>query len=413
MLTYSNSILEPLKAFASRMLVVEGLATTPALLPNNPNDPIGSRTLYVGHEHITLNRFTGSAANDANNDHMPYGPSLEYVLGQKFGGTTAVRSLQMGIGVSSGNSYSDTLSFNNNAQRLPGIASPSDAFTALFGAAGPTPPADTEGAKRAAARRLSVVGALKSSAKRMQSRLGGVERTKLDEHMAALADIESRLSSPQYVPISCGTPTPPGPAPTVSVFGGAEAVPASTDLQFDILTQAFACDRTRFVSARWGDTLGGTIPWLFGSDVKDMHGDVAHLVDDEGAAGQTARLRLAKLNNWYAQRLAGFMSRLESIPEGNGTLLDNTLIVWTTDFGEHTHSGLNVPFILLGGAQKKFRMGRYMNVSKPNPSDPQWVGDPKRFTATNHLLVSILNAFGDPSKTFGTTEFSGPLAGLV
>jgi hypothetical protein len=411
MLVFDQSILAPLKDFASKMLVLEGLATTPALAALDPADPVESRTRILGHEHIDLNRFTGSAANDANDDHLPMGPSLDYVLGKAVGGSTAVRSLQLGIGCSSGTSYTDTVSFNEQGQRLPGISDPAVAFKTLFGSAPAATPPDPAVAQRALARQKSVVTALEASAARLRGRLGGDERAKLDEHIAALKDIEARLASPSYTPISCGTPTPPSEtAPEVSSFGGSEAIPKNTELMFDILVQAFACDRTRYVAARWGENLDGPIPYLFGTDVESMHGDVAHELDADGAAGLLARQRIAKVNNWYAQRLAELCTRLQSISEGSGTLLDNTLIVWSPDFGPDVHGGVNVPHVLLGGAQGRLRMGRYLNYYRPG-KDGEW--NPANYGATNHLLVSLMNACGVPGDTFGSTEFVGPLPGLT
>lgn len=408
-LTFANSVLEPLKAFASKMLVIEGLGLTPGLVLLD-----AKRTHLIGHENEDPNRFTGSAINDANKDWVPASPSLEYFLGKQLGGSNAVRSLQLGIGCTSGTSHSDTLSYNETGQRLPGATSPADVFKSLFGGANAAPPPDPAVAQRTLARRKGVATALEASVKRLRSRLAGSEEAKLDEHLAALVDIEGRIGA-SASGLACGTPTlPTGTAPEVG-FGSGNAIPENTRMHFDILTQAFACDRTRYVVARWGETGAGTIPWLFGTDVRDMHGDVAHNAGHENMTdvGVNARLQLAKVNNWYAQQLAAFMTRLQAIPENGGTLLDNTLIVWTTDFGNEVHGGLNVPFILLGGAQNKFRMGRYLNVSS-GPLNDKYPGNAvETYAPSNQLLVSIMNACGVAGNTFGSTEFSGPLKGLT
>jgi hypothetical protein len=123
---------------------------------------------------------------------------------------------------------------------------------------------------------------------------------------------------------------------------------------------------------------------------------------------------MPSLQKWHAQQLANFMGALAQTPDGRGTLLDNTLIVWAQDFGQDVHGGLNVPFVLLGGAQAKLRMGRYLRVATPYANDfmtpaPPW----QNCVPHNHLLISILNAFGIAGNTFGSTEVSGPLAGLV
>ena len=141
-LTFANSILEPLKAFTSKMLVIEGIGLTAGLMPLDANTP---RTHLVGHDNTDPNRFTGSAINDANKDWVPTSPSLEYFLGKQLGGSNAVRSLQLGIGCTSGTSHSDTLSFNETGQRLPGMTSPADVFKSLFGGVTAGPAAGSSG----------------------------------------------------------------------------------------------------------------------------------------------------------------------------------------------------------------------------------------------------------------------------
>src|SRR5690606_18538503 len=105
----------------------------------------------------------------------------------------------------------------------------------------------------------------------------------------------------------------------------------------------------------------------------------AHTLDarrDDGQLsdeGIKAGLDMASINRWYAEKISGLMDRLDGVQEGDGTVLDNTLIVWAQDFGPQVHGGLNVPYILLGGAANKFRMGRYVRYQKPvNPSQDEW-----------------------------------------
>lgn len=312
-LTFPNSSLEPLKKYSSKMMVLRGLATTAALLPNDPTRPLESRTLYLGHEHTCPTFFTGSAIRDVGGQCMPYSASLDYELGQHLGSGAAVRSIQLGIGCGSGNNHLDSLAFDRAGQRLPGFSNPADAYRQLFGnTVGGTGSTDAQRLKG----QKSVLAAVQSSARRLRSRLATAEKVKLDDHLAALADIETRLGMTQYAPISCTSPT----APSLNRPGSGDTLPADTQIHFDLLTQAFACDRTRFVNAGWGNLGYGKLPWLF-SDVDDMHGAVAHVTEDQTALGATARLRVAQLQNWYASRLCELMDRLNAVPESNGTLL--------------------------------------------------------------------------------------------
>jgi hypothetical protein len=400
-ISYPGSALAPLAAFTSQMLIVEGIAMSSGLISNNASDPIGSRSLYIGHEHTATNAWTGAPIIDSSSDALPTSGSLEYVLGQKLGADTAVRSLQIGMGGLVGYDFHSSLAFNETGHRLPGFTKPKDAFHQLFGTIVSPPDPQIQ------VREKSVLAAVQTSAKRLQSRLAGPERVKLDEHLSALADLEARLSS--------GPATVLCSAPNAPTSDGSDLA-ASTKDHLAIIREAFACDRTRFITAGW-NIAGGVIPNLpYVGHVGDLHGDVAHQIDAAGTVGEAARANMSMLQGWYAQNIADLASRLASTPEGNGTLLDNTLIVWAQDFGENVHGGLNVPYVLLGGAQRKLRMGRYLNLrSNPgalpgsNQSGAAW----KKFAPSNQLLVSIANAFGVSLNTFGSSEFVGPLPGLV
>jgi Protein of unknown function (DUF1552) len=402
-LTFTNSVLEPLKNFSQQMVLIEGLAHTVGLIPLDEANPITSRTRLIGHDRTSASFTTASSMKLVDKDTLPVSQSIDYFLGQKLGGSNAVRSLQVGIGCMSGVSFYDSLSFNESGKRLPGITDPKAVFRQLFGDA----PVMGDMAANLHKQEvdIKVVGAVKASADRLRARLAGSERAKLDEHLQALADIESRLSGSSG-PVMCGTPTPPGN--TAGTDG--DSVPEATKLHFDVLTQAFACDRTRFAVADWAIN-AGELTWIFGKDVTDMHNQVAHVIDAPGETGATARLRCSKLQNWFAARIAELMQRFAETPDGDGTLLDNTLIVWGQDFGEDVHGGLNVPIILLGGAQKKFRMGRYLKLNQPVGADGYT--NPTQFVPYNKLLVSIINAFGVEGDTFGSTEFKGALSELV
>ena len=173
--------------------------------------------------------------------------------------------------------------------------------------------------------------------------------------------------------------------------------------------------------ADWGIDRG-TVELL--PDVKDLHGEVAHQLEEGGgdpasgippttkAMTDLAKLNMAKLQRWYAQQLASLMTRMSQTPDGDGSLLDNTLIIWSSDFGENVHGGLNVPHILLGGAQKKFRMGRYLNFA-PASKHPAYNDDIPSYQPHNRLLVSVLQAFGLDVDQFGSDEFTGTLPNLT
>jgi hypothetical protein len=112
-----------------------------------------------------------------------------------------------------------------------------------------------------------------------------------------------------------------------------------------------------------------------------------------------AHLELVSRQTWHSQMLANFLTRLSQIPEGSGTVLDNTLVVWGNEVSEgNTHSHENMPFVTVGGGWY-FRTGRSLQYTSASHND---------------LLVSVLNAMGVPATTFGQADLChGALSGLV
>lgn len=406
MLTFPDSVLGSLADYADRMTILDGMAMTAGLIPTDESNPIASRTHFVGHEKSPATSFTGAPVLTMNDTWIPQGESLEQRLGRELG-QTYVPSMSLGIGTSVGVFPSDSLSFNEQGQALPGVRDPAEAFQLLFGDLEPGEMPDDSAAMKKLAQDRRVVDALVEQAKGLRSRLAGQERIKLDEHLEALAELEEQLGN-SAIPVDCGTPTPPSGGDPLA------ELQAATEQHFEVVRQAFACDRTRFMLAGWGLNMSGS--WLFGPELADLHNNVAHMIDGEDpVASAEAAANMATLQRWYADRLKTFMDDLAATSDGAGTLLDNTLIVWTQDFGMHVHGGLNVPYILLGGAQGKLAMGRYLNYCPglENLSDDYFTStDPTKYEPHNRLLVSILNACGVDADTFGSDEFSGPLPGL-
>jgi hypothetical protein len=124
-----------------------------------------------------------------------------------------------------------------------------------------------------------------------------------------------------------------------------------------------------------------------------------HALSHAGPSDPDAHSQLVLRQTWHSQILANFLSRLSQMPEGSGSVLDNTLLLWGNEVSEgNTHSHLNMPFVLMGGGWY-FRTGRYIQYQSASHND---------------LLVSVLNALGVDATTFGQADIChGPLANLV
>jgi hypothetical protein len=103
---------------------------------------------------------------------------------------------------------------------------------------------------------------------------------------------------------------------------------------------------------------------------------------------------------WYSDQAAYLLGKLAAIPEGNGSMLDNTVILWVSEFGESSgHSGDNLMWLLMGNAGGQFNSGRVLNCGG---------------RSVNDLHTSICNAFGIADKTFGNPAYcKGPLPDLT
>jgi hypothetical protein len=232
---------------------------------------------------------------------------------------------------------------------------------------------------------MKVVGAELST---VEARLPTADRPKVQAHRAALADLQTQLFRP--VP-QCTVPLKPNVADRPS--DAADSMPWILDRQMELLVAALRCDLTRIASLqlRVGENDG--YPYRF-IGVENEHHGTSH----ETTADRLEEL--AKIYTWYADRFAHLLELLDAVPEGSGTMLDNTLVIWGSEIGTGwSHDFANVPFVVAGGGAGGVQTGRYLKVPKG--------------TYHNRLLVSAMRFMGVDVDTFGSTDQErGSLAGL-
>jgi hypothetical protein len=165
-------------------------------------------------------------------------------------------------------------------------------------------------------------------------------------------------------------------------------------MQLDLLVMALACDMTRAASIQWTTVQTGKIfSWLGQSTPH-------HTLSHSGESDTSSQAQLTAIGKWHSQQLAYMLGKMQAIPEGDGTLLDNVVILWCTDIARgNTHERRDMPYVLAGGAGGYFKTGRYLKYD----------GDPH-----SNLLVSVCNAMGLPDTTFGNPAYcSGALPRLT
>lgn len=173
-------------------------------------------------------------------------------------------------------------------------------------------------------------------------------------------------------------------------------MPQISRMQTDLLVNSFAADFTRIATMQITNSVGNPrMRWL---DIDDGH----HTISHEPDSNEEAYEQLIKINTWYSEQVAYLAKRLAETPEpgGDGSLLDNTTIVWTNELGKgNSHTRNDIPFVMVGGGLG-FKMGRAVKF---------------KHQAHNRLLMAISEAMGHPVESFGNPDYcgEGPLTGLV
>jgi len=370
-----------------------------------------------GHDAVA-SILTGSPLNGG----VPANSSLDQYLAVEMGLGAATRKSNVALAVGSPDTNpGSTLSYSKGGVGVGKIISPLEAFDYLFG--GFVPPDDAAGQAALARKNAlgqSVIDYVREDCNRLRARLAPVEQQKMDQHLASIRDLEKTFGAMSGA--GCST-TPKRPLASdfpvdigklVRFNGGEPTFDVVTDFFVDLLAQAFACDVTRFATLVLND-----LPWDSAANAQtdslgyglpaDFHNGVAHKYmshgfDWEGKLGNsgdpTSWLPLAKYNKYVYGKVARLLQKLDE----HGAF-DSTLVYVTSELGNpNLHSSASAPTLLAGGKNVPFRFGRRLQLTPDcaPPNDSCKVRDTKfAGGANNHLLVSIAQAFGVETNTFG------------
>jgi hypothetical protein len=237
----------------------------------------------------------------------------------------------------------------------------------------------------------SVLDDLQEELASVASRLPAEDRRILEEHTQLVREFEQELAAPRE--------TIPHQVPVLEqdVVDENDEMPRISRMQIELLVASLAADFTRVATLQYTNSVGQPrFRWL---DISEGQHDLSH----EPNSNEEAQEKLTKINAWYASEIAFLAKRLAETPEpgGEGSMLDNTTILWTNELGEgnsHTHN--NIPWVFLGGGLG-LKTGRAMRVEGGGHH--------------NRLLLSIAHAMGHTSlERFGNPDYcgEGPLTGL-
>jgi hypothetical protein len=309
------------------------------------------------------------------------GATIDQIIAQKIGRESLLPSLQMAVedpGANSSNCgegyscvYTNTISWATPTSPLPMELNPQVVFERMFG--------DGTTAEQRAARRKrdqSILDSLTASLSRLRGTLGAADRARLDDYQENVRAIERRLQiamkasvvAPENIEVPVGVP---------------QTFDEHIKLQFDLLALAFEADITRVGTLLFARDLTGRTYPASEAPTSGFHG-VSHHGEDPRRI-----LDLAKINKYHVAMVAHLASNLASKKEGDGTLLDHSMILFGSNMGnsnQHVHH--DVPHILVGGANGKLKGGRHLAY-------------PSKTVPTGNLLLSILEKFDIHQDSIG------------
>ncbi|HXI60834.1 MAG TPA: DUF1552 domain-containing protein [Polyangia bacterium] len=331
--------------------------------------------------------------------------TADQVIAQKLVGKTPINSLQLGLLNGSGafdgrNSvFSQNMSWSDAKTPMGKELNPQKVFDALVagGAASTTSTANPDAVAAAAKRKaldLSALDSLRSSISTVQRRLSTADRAQLDQFLTGVRDLEQRLSDVTPPTMSAGCK--PIDRPAASTDANQNPV-ARMQVMNDLIVMALQCDVTRVITYM----LDNSRSELVYSHVKryDYTKDVA----STGTAGgyhqaQHAGLRdinFASITNWQVSVAADLAQKMDKISEGDGTLLDHSLLMLFSDMHHGDHAGFDLPMILLGGGGT-FRNDECVVL----PEDPMMARQYRDlyFTIMNRFFQLGITSFGDDMR---------------
>lgn len=385
-----NTILQPLEPHRSQINIINGLSNDVApvnALSDGHNS--AARTLLTCmpfHENIAADGSVKPDTSQVGNG-FPGGPSVEQVVAEKISAGRRFKTVDLMIGgleVGPGQIFA---AGRNDPVR--GIADPRIAFDRLFAeVAGPpdTPEARIRG------KRTAILEKVKTSYRDVGRRLGAEDRARLESHAAKVEELAARLNSNNAV--ACTPPNvslPPGYDPESHLFDD-----VSAPILIEEAVMSLACDLTRVVTLQFTNDEGPTFPWL-GIDVPGQWANWHTMIHEARNIGGGPAMTAAM--TWYTEMFALLVRRLSEVQDGNGSLLDNTLVLWVSDFGDGDgHGTWDLPVVLAGNLGGRMQTGRSLTFGGRRTGD---------------LYTAILNAFDIEASCFGLADLcSGPLAGI-
>jgi hypothetical protein len=367
-----GSILQPLEALKDKLIVMRGVDKAAAQISPVPKDHWPDWvSLLTGRQGIIRSDQTCDIG----------GISIDQHIAAELAPPTRFPSIHLGARANQGTHH---WSARAAYEPITPQNDPAVAFDTVFEEV----TLDPFGLAQLRARRQSVLDTVSDELRSLECEFTGGYREKFQRHLDAVQGLEQSLAA--SASDNCVVPT------VDPVDAGSDAAyPAIIEQQMKIMTHALACDLTRVGTLMLGgQRINHT--WI---GIEGSHHGIAHGSEGVTADPDTRHEWLIAIDRWYAEQVRDFLVMLDAVPEGDGTLLDNTVVVWLHEqTSGSSHQRTDMPVVLAGGLDGTLETGRTIDAG----------GVPH-----NGLLISLAEAMGVPTAQFGDPSLSnGPLDAL-
>lgn len=363
-----KSILKPLEAFKDRMLILHGIANK---VRGDGDSHMRGMSCLLTCDELLKGNIMGGGGNPAGwASSISIDQEIKNFLQSRAQSKTRFGSLEFGVAVPDRADPWTRMSYAGGNQPIAPIDDPHQMLGKLYGRM-----KDKESL-------VSILDDVKNDLKRVSSKLSARDKALLEQHMTLVRSLEVDLAEADKQ----GKLAHPVPQIDPSIELVNDNTPEISRVQIDLLVNSLANDMARVATLQYMRSVGmAQMRWL---GVEEGHHSLSHDPDDKKESYE----KLMKINTWFAGEFAYLAKRLSETPEatGEGSMLDNTLLVWTNELGKgNSHTLDNIPYVMVGGGFG-FKMGRSLKFDK---------------AAHNRLWLAIAHAMGHTGlKTFGKAE---------
>lgn len=367
-------ILAPLEPFKSRMLSLKGVSNK--VRGDGDGHMRGMSCLLTAIELFPGNIQGGSDKPAGWASGLSIDQELKNFLQSKPETATRFGSLELGVAVPNRADPWTRWTYAGPNQPLAPLSNPYEVFEKLYGQ---TKDRESLG---------SVLDEVTEDLKKISANLPAADKALLDQHATFVRQMEGELKKAADQKLNH-----PAPNLEAGVDMDNDGMPQVSAMQADLLVNAFANDLARVASIQYTNSVGNAkMKWL---GIEEGHHGLSH--DPDLNVG--SQEKLIKINIWFCDQLASLARKLDAVPEpgGQGTMLDNTTIIWTNELGKgNSHSHDDIPFILIGGGLG-FKTG---------------VAHQFDHLAHNRLWLTLAHAIGHRIPTFGNKSLceGGPIS---